>query len=202
MKELKTAVVLAEFWVPVQSVNVKQHGSAGVGHICAVDSARLPPCQTLADKHTLENKKVNFSQNCRHRFKKTWMTSTRVLRAARLFLPKWARSPRCRTWRGETRRPHGPRPRCPSASEVSPHWSKCWSGAPFYAAGRWQRFNCARAAAFDWAHLKNVGITKNLIYIYIEIIAWRWKITNNKSCHDWWIRQWKENQLATIWIIN
>lgn len=58
--------------------------------------------------------------------------------AGSLYLPKWARSPRCRTWRGETRRLRGPRSRCPSASEVSLRWSKCWSGAPSYAAG-WQR---------------------------------------------------------------
>lgn len=48
----KTAVVLAKFWIPVHSVNVKQHCSAGVGHVRAVDAAWLPPRQTLMDKHT------------------------------------------------------------------------------------------------------------------------------------------------------
>lgn len=43
------AAILAKLWVPVHGVNVKQHGSAGVGHICAVDAAFLPSCQTLSD---------------------------------------------------------------------------------------------------------------------------------------------------------
>lgn len=37
----------AELRVPVHGVDVEQHGPAGVGHVRAVDSARLPPGQTL-----------------------------------------------------------------------------------------------------------------------------------------------------------
>ena len=53
MKRIRNTFLLAKLWVPFQSVNVKQHGSAGVGHICAVDSARLAAGQTLQDaNHT------------------------------------------------------------------------------------------------------------------------------------------------------
>jgi hypothetical protein len=44
--------VLAELWVPVQRVDVEQHGAAGVGHICAVHPPGPPPGQTLDDQTT------------------------------------------------------------------------------------------------------------------------------------------------------
>lgn len=55
-----TAVVLAKFWIPVHGVNVKEHGSAGVGHICAVDSTRLAARQTLFGIHQKRTHKVIF----------------------------------------------------------------------------------------------------------------------------------------------
>lgn len=120
----KTAVVLAKFWIPVHSVNVKQHCSAGVGHVRAVDAAWLPPRQTLMDKHT----HTESVSHCRYDDNRG--------QGGGLHSPIWARSPRCRTWLGETRRLRGPRPRCPSASGASRRWSTCWSGVLFYAAGR------------------------------------------------------------------
>lgn len=80
--------------------------------------------------------KVSQLQNSHYLYRENFICTT--IKAGSLLLPKWARSPPCRTWLGETRRLHGPRPRCPSASEVSLRWSKCWLGALFYAAG-WQQ---------------------------------------------------------------
>lgn len=41
-------------------MNVKQHGSAGVGHICAVDAAFLPSCQTLSDSRHQHKQTVSL----------------------------------------------------------------------------------------------------------------------------------------------
>lgn len=46
---VKADVILAKIRVPVHRVDVEQHGSAGVGHVSAVDSARLAAGQTLLD---------------------------------------------------------------------------------------------------------------------------------------------------------
>lgn len=43
--------ILAKFCVPGHCVNIKQHGSAGVGHISAMDSIWFPPRQTLLGRH-------------------------------------------------------------------------------------------------------------------------------------------------------
>lgn len=41
-------------------MNVKQHGSAGVGHISAVDAAFLPSCQTLSDSRHQHKQRVSL----------------------------------------------------------------------------------------------------------------------------------------------
>lgn len=68
----KVGAIRAEFWVPVQSVDVKQHGSAGVGHICAVDAARLPTSQTLLEIHRKHTPMVSLFSSHMH----ILMTST------------------------------------------------------------------------------------------------------------------------------
>lgn len=60
----KKSIILAKFWVPVHSMNVKQHRSAGVGHICAVHSTGLAPRQTLLEhKHTQNVSQLHIRPN-------------------------------------------------------------------------------------------------------------------------------------------
>lgn len=49
-----SVVILAELRVPVEGVDVEEHGAAGVGHVRAVDAAGLTARQTLGGTRTNE----------------------------------------------------------------------------------------------------------------------------------------------------